>query len=753
MKTVLKWTAACVSVTAFLQILPVSVQAETAMEEITIKQNSSESIEIGEVVELQVSNTLNNGNVEANGEKIQTIENGYIEKVIYTEEEEASFVSVLSRYQGNGNIMNIDIYKWNEEKLDSIYEEKDIMGGSLTIEAESIIIGRPDLETAESQAVPEKVEVNTITFDEGEMSETGFKDMSLKSFTQSYSEDAGEMNALANFENPSFMEINALLTRKANQHGIPPELLKAIAWQESTWRQYVNGAPLIGFDGKGIGLMQVTPGYTGLPEDGTPEFEQRLKTDIEYNIDKGIEILLQKWNWTGKIIPKVNDGSKEVVDNWYFALIAYNGISKINDPRERSNTYQAKIFEHMNGNMGSLGLKSFPENTLNIKYTNPNSPNLMIFTDKMHYHTTAPYTRSKENYKKDDVVAPRASVNMRSTPGGSVTGTLGAGQLATIMQPISYQNNRLVHHGWYQVRNASGNTGYVPASYLSAQRLSGPTRYDTAVEISKNGWMQAETVVIATGEDFPDALAGTPLAYKLNAPILLSGSNTLPAQTEAEINRLNAKNIVILGGTQAISSGVETKLRSMGKSVERISGPTRYATAGLIADRIGSSSEYIIANGNSYPDALSIAPHAARQGIPILLTRENSIPSETAAKLRNSKNTTVVGGTSMVSNKVFNSLSNPKRISGSTRYGTAAAVINELNSPKETGLIVSGENFPDALTGSVLAAKQKGSLLLTRSGSIPSETSSLTVNNSFQEIKALGGTSAVSTNTVVNFTR
>ncbi|WP_252312085.1 cell wall-binding repeat-containing protein [Sinobaca sp. H24] len=753
MKKGIKWTAACASLAAFLQFLPASAQADTIMEEIKVEKESSESIEKGEEMKLQVRNSSNNGTVEVNGEEIQTIENGYVEKVIYTNNQEAAFITVLSRYQGNGNIMNVDIYKWNEKKLETVYEEEDIMSGSVTVEDDSIVIGRPDLETAESQAVPEKVETNTISFTEDEVNESGFKEMSLESFNHSYAEESREMNTLANYANPSFTEINELLTRKANEHGIPPELLKAIAWQESTWRQYVNGDPLIGFDGKGIGIMQVTPGYTGLPEDGTPEFEQRLKTDIEYNIDKGIEILLQKWNWTGKIIPQVNDGSKEVVDNWYFALIAYNGISKINDPRERSNTYQAKIFEHMNGNMGSLGLKPFPENTLNIKYTNPNSPNLMIFTDKMKYQTTAPYTRSKENYKKDDVVAPRASVNMRNAPGGAVTGKLDAGQLAVISGPITYQENRLVHHGWYQVKNASGETGYVPASYLSLQRLSGPTRYDTAVEISKNGWMQAETVVIATGEDFPDALSGTPLAHKLNAPILLSSANELPARTEAEINRLNAKNIVILGGTQAISKEVENKLRSTGRSVERISGATRYATAGLIADRVGGSGEYILANGNSYPDALSIAPHAAREGIPILLTRENSVPSETASKLRNSKNITVVGGTSMVSGKVFNSLSNPKRISGSTRYGTAAAVINELNSPKEAGLIVSGENFPDALTGSVLAAKQNGALLLTRSGSIPSETSSLTNNSSFQTIKALGGTSAVSTNTVVNFTR
>ena len=51
--------------------------------------------------------------------------------------------------------------------------------------------------------------------------------------------------------------MNKLLTEAAIEADIPPEVVKAIAWEESDWQQFKAGKPNVSFDG-GIGIMQVT---------------------------------------------------------------------------------------------------------------------------------------------------------------------------------------------------------------------------------------------------------------------------------------------------------------------------------------------------------------------------------------------------------------------------------------------------------------------------------------------------------------
>ncbi len=118
-------------------------------------------------------------------------------------------------------------------------------------------------------------------------------------------------------------------------------------------------------------------------------------------------------------------------------------------------------------------------------------------------------------------------------------------------------------------------------------RLAGAGRYETAVEISKSGFPNgAKTVVLAFGLNYADALAGVPLAKAMNAPILLTTLKTLPAETLAEIERLNAKKVIILGGTSAVSADVEKALTDKKLEVERIAGTTRFETAAKIADKM-----------------------------------------------------------------------------------------------------------------------------------------------------------------------
>ena len=168
------------------------------------------------------------------------------------------------------------------------------------------------------------------------------------------------------------------------------------------------------------------------------------------------------------------------------------------------------------------------------------------------------------------------------------------------------------------------------------ERINGSNRYATAVEISKQGWETADTVIISRGDDFPDALAGAALAYNLDAPILLTGKDSLAREASDEITRLQAKKAIILGGPVAISASVEKDLENLGLTVERIAGNSRFETAKLISDKLASQSDTaIVTYGFDFPDALAIASYAAQNNIPILLTGKDYIPEETKEVLKN----------------------------------------------------------------------------------------------------------------------
>ncbi|WP_226580912.1 cell wall-binding repeat-containing protein [Halobacillus litoralis] len=281
------------------------------------------------------------------------------------------------------------------------------------------------------------------------------------------------------------------------------------------------------------------------------------------------------------------------------------------------------------------------------------------------------------------------------------------------------------------------------------ERISGADRYKTAVEVSKKGWESSETVVLARGDSFPDALAGAPLAYKLDAPILLTKSNKLVSDVKAEVERLGAERIVILGGEGAISDYVRYQLEGLGLSVERISGKDRYETAANIAARLdGNPSKAVVADGRNYPDALSAASYAAEQGYPILLTKTDKLPRDTKRALSGIEKTIVLGGTNAVSEKVFDKLPEAMRYSGVNRYETSAAIAKELVGDSEHAFLSTGGDFADALTGSVLAAKYKAPMLLVKKENIPDSIEQVIDEQAYDRYHILGGTNAVSEDVV-----
>jgi putative cell wall-binding protein len=292
------------------------------------------------------------------------------------------------------------------------------------------------------------------------------------------------------------------------------------------------------------------------------------------------------------------------------------------------------------------------------------------------------------------------------------------------------------HSGEYRVTDQS----YGP----TVERLSGSGRYSTAVSISERGWEDSNIVILASGSNFPDALAGAPLAKQYNAPILLTEKDELPEITKKEIVRLGAEKVIILGGTSAVKEIVEKELKVVVNDIERLGGVGRFETAGIIAEKLNSTDTAFIVNGYNFPDALSVAAVAAKSGNPILLTDPQKLPFHTSKALKNVKNKYIVGGSEAVTDHVAKELGEPKRIDGNNRYETAANIIRDLNlSPKQI-MVANGESFSDALAGSVLAASQQANLLLVEPKLLPYSTRKIINGLDIQHYTILGGNKVVS---------
>lgn len=189
----------------------------------------------------------------------------------------------------------------------------------------------------------------------------------------------------------------------------------------------------------------------------------------------------------------------------------------------------------------------------------------------------------------------------------------------------------------------------------SVTRISGADRFATAAAISKAGWADGSNLVyVATGANYPDALAAGAAGAHHRAPILLVGPDRIPASTLAELQRLGPDRIVVMGGSSVVSDGVVAALRAIAATVDRIAGADRYATAAMLSAATHAAngvSHVYIATGRSFPDGLAIGPVAGLRGGPLLLLPGSRLPASVAAELRRLDPTHVVfvGGTAVLS--------------------------------------------------------------------------------------------------------
>jgi subtilisin family serine protease/putative cell wall-binding protein len=288
-------------------------------------------------------------------------------------------------------------------------------------------------------------------------------------------------------------------------------------------------------------------------------------------------------------------------------------------------------------------------------------------------------------------------------------------------------------------------------------RISGADRYAAAAALSRASLRPGVALVaLATGTNFPDALAGAPLAAANGGPVLLVTRDTIPSATATELRRLAPRRIVILGGTASVSDAVLRAARGYtAGGVTRLAGADRYAAAAAISRAFaarGVGSVYV-AVGTKFPDALAGAAVAARDRVPVLLVGANSIPAATATELTRLAPGRIVllGGTASVSERVRRGLDaytrgSVTRLAGADRYAAAAAISRASYAADGPAVayVATGEKFPDALAAAALAGRARGPVLLVPHDRLPSAVAAELRRLDPAKVIIVGGPASVS---------
>lgn len=253
-------------------------------------------------------------------------------------------------------------------------------------------------------------------------------------------------------------------------------------------------------------------------------------------------------------------------------------------------------------------------------------------------------------------------------------------------------------------------------------RIYGDDRYDTSIKVAeaykKNEKLSGfDNIIVASGNDYADALSGTYLAAAKDAPILLVGeyaSSMNKIKNYIASNLKTGGTVYILGGTGAVSKEFESMLS--GYNVKRIGGNNRYETNINILKEAGvTGKEIMICSGEEFADGLSVSA----TGKPVILAGKN-LSSDQIEYIKQAGFDTyyIIGGEGAVSKDVENTagkMGKTQRIFGQNRYATSAAIAEKFFPESKKTVFVFGETFADGLSGGSIALSFEGPVLLLNS--------------------------------------
>lgn len=315
---------------------------------------------------------------------------------------------------------------------------------------------------------------------------------------------------------------------------------------------------------------------------------------------------------------------------------------------------------------------------------------------------------------------------------------------------------------------------------VHGERIDGANRYDTAANVALQTFDSADQALVATGKDYPDALAASYAAGVADAPILLTGSDQVPDVTRDALATLDVSRVVLIGGDNAVHPDVEVELDGEGYDVVRVAGTDRYDTANMVAGgwsdegpvgTLDGDRTALLASGEGFADAVAAGPVAAGANFPLLLTTsEHSQATRLAASKMDElaiDRVIVVGGPKAVSDDVIDHLREEghdgargfevERWHGTTRAGTAAMVADNaeqrLGFSPDVTLLARGDSFADALTAGVQGGMDTSPVLLAADAHRLSAESHRWLADACPEtgvVRAIGGQEAISDGTLAD---
>ncbi len=325
----------------------------------------------------------------------------------------------------------------------------------------------------------------------------------------------------------------------------------------------------------------------------------------------------------------------------------------------------------------------------------------------------------------------------------SLSGALGAPVLLTAGEELSPATERVLDDLGVELAVVLGGDQAVSRQVearLDARgevtRLGGSDRYGTAAEVTRAvveaspvaTVNETRTALVATGEDFPDALAGGAVAA--GSPprlLLLTMRDALPDVTREALAELRVGHVTVLGGTAAVSEDVVDDLMGLGVDrVDRVAGPTRLETAlavnrELRPETATAGGEVVLARGDQAADALAAAPYAARRRAPLLLVPSPDVLGATTAAelaLRAAEpaavdQVTAVGGHRAIAGGVLATAR--AALGGDPATRCAARVAAGMRQEERVGLLFMVGAPPGGLAEAerVIAAHHVGAVLLS----------------------------------------
>ncbi len=293
---------------------------------------------------------------------------------------------------------------------------------------------------------------------------------------------------------------------------------------------------------------------------------------------------------------------------------------------------------------------------------------------------------------------------------------------------------------------------------INISRVSGWDRYETTVNANKKYMNSANgnLAVIASGNDFRTALYGSYMASSLKVPYFVNPKHGVRSDILNELKRLNVKRVYIMGNYGVLDKSVDNTLKSKGIKVERfydirIKEDNKYSTFfiieqinGLLFKEYNNSlvgNHSILINQNSYPDVLSVVPFAS----------ENMRKNAYYLTDYRYENRSVVEPIHIIGGKkTIPDYGMDNRICGSNRYKTSVEIAKAyetvFNKRVNTVVLVNGEDYPDALSSSLVATQNNGVVLLTQPNRLNEDTANYIKNKDIKNVIIVGGEKSVSKN-------